>query len=147
MLIARSSLFPPDTGGICILFNTQQNSLYTMPSSCLRLALKPFRKEMHPTPHPHPARRNVVQQTPRFVLPARTTWRGPKAGWHVSHRESPSELYLHPPSLLNCVHIEVQSCGGGPEDEHLFEIKKKGALYSARHKHGKIKVGKHERSS
>ena len=35
----------------------------------------------------------------------------------------------------------------GPEDEHLFEIKKKVALYSARHKHGKIKVGKRERSS
>ena len=43
--------------------------------------------------------------------------------------------------------FEVRSCGGGPEDEHLFEIKKKVALYSARHKHGKIKVGKRERSS
>ena len=36
----------------------------------------------------------------------------------------------------------VRSHGGGPEDEHLFEIKKKVALYSARHKPGQIKAGK-----
>ena len=127
------------------LINTQQNSLYTVPSSCLRHAFKPFWKESNPTPHPHPARRNVVRQTPRFALPARTTWRGPKQGGIFQIIRVPqSYSFTHLRCLLAFL-FEVRSCGGGPEDKHLFEINKRVALYSARHKPGQIKVGKRGR--
>ena len=69
-------------------------------------------------------------------------WRGPKQGGvHQVGQVPLSYTFTHLHCLIAFL-LEVRSRGGGPEDEHLFEIKKKVALYSARHKPGQIKVGK-----
>ena len=67
---------------------------------------------------------------------------GPKQGGVYRVVQVPqSYTFTHLRCLISFL-FGVQACGSGPEDEHLFEIKKKVALYSARHKPGQIKVGK-----
>ena len=71
----------------------------------------------------------------------------PKQGGMFRIVQVPQSYTSTPLRCLIAFLFRVRSCGGGPEDEHLFEIDKKVALYSARHKHGKFKVGKRGRSS
>jgi hypothetical protein len=66
---------------------------------------------------------------------------GPKQGGAYCTVQVPqSYTFTHLRCLIAFL-FGVRSHGGGPEDEHLFEIKKKVALYSARHKPVQIKVG------
>ena len=76
----------------------------------------------------------------RFQLVRRGV--GPKQGGVYRVVQVPqSYTFTHLRCLISFL-FGVRSHGGGPEDEHLFEIKKKVALYSARHKPGQIKAGK-----